>query len=66
MVGGDAPLNVTFLVKVSGGECFLPRWCELLVGRPLEMCGGGLKMQDLKMGDHRNRTGKWRTSVISG
>jgi len=34
---------------------------------------GGLKMQDLKMRDHRNTTGNWRTScrkrlhsVISG
>ena len=25
---------------------------------------GGLKMQDLKIKDHKNRTRKWRTSVI--
>ena len=32
--------DATFLYsRSSGGACFLPRWCELLVGRPpLEMC----------------------------
>ena len=29
-------------MSVSGGACFPPRWCELLVGRPLTVASLGL------------------------
>jgi len=49
--------------SISLTKNYLKRACRPI---HIKVYSGGLKMQDLKMKDHKNRTGKWRTSVISG